>query len=47
MAYGTSTPPDLRNIRYTLGGCTDMFLLTWKPVLDHVKKMDPSVILEE
>lgn len=37
----------LEKIRYTLGGCTDMFFLTWQPVLDHVKKTDPSVILEE
>ncbi len=37
----------LEKIRHTIRGCTDMFYITWQPVLDQIKKMDPSVISEE
>lgn len=35
----------LEKIRYSLKGGVDKFYLTWQPILDHIKEVDPSLIV--
>ena len=37
----------LEKIRYSLRGCANRFFNVWQPILDQIKKVDPSLILNE